>query len=281
MKKIIFSILAVAAFMVSCSSNGDLASVASVSSSTSATIAAYVADNYPTTSVVATTTSGSKVIATLNTGEGISFTSSGSVISYANNAENGLATDSLVAPVDSLGRPKPDGRGGKGHGGHGRPGEGPQGPRPDSTNVGGNHPQGPGHPRHFGNEIAVDSLSTGINTYISANYAGLKVIHAQVDTICQGVVTEVLVCSTTKEPVKLVFDAAGTYIFKGERIEYADVPAIVSAAVTANYSTYTVKKRAEKFTLVDGSIQYKVFMNLNKVRKSVTFNADGTVNCEK
>jgi len=250
MKKIIFSILALAAVMVSCSSNDDSAGV---SSSTSESIATYIAEIFPAASVVSTTSSSSKVTATLNTGETVTFTKSGSVIAYANNACKGLAADSLVTPPDSVGRPK---HGGKGHGKH-------------------------GHDKHFKNEISVDSLSTTLNEYISSNYADYTVIHAEVDTICQGIVTEVFVCSTTKEPVKLVFDATGTIIFKAERINYADVPTEISAAVTANYSTYNVKKRAEKYTLADGSLQYKVFMSLNKTRKSVTFNADGTVSCEK
>jgi len=42
-----------------------------------------------------------------------------------------------------------------------------------------------------------------------------------------------------------------------------------------------VAKRAEKITLADGSLQYKVFVSLDKVRKAVTFNADGTIVCEK
>jgi len=208
------------------------------------------------------------------------------LISYSNNAIEGISTDSLIVSdstsTDSEGRPHHRG----GHGGHGGPGhggpvghgEGPEGHGPDSLQAGG---EGHGHPRHFENEIAVDSLPVILNDYILANYLGFKVIHAQVDTICQGVVTEVLVCTTATEPVKLVFDAAGVYLFKAQRIKYADVPAEISAVVTANYSTYSIKKRSEKFTLANGSIQYKVFMDLNKVRKSVTFNADGTVSCEK
>jgi len=282
MKKVIFSILAVATFMVSCSSNADLASVSPVSSTTATTIVSYVAQNYPATKIVSTTAIGSTVTATLNTGETISFTKSGSVIAYANNASAGLKADSVIVADSIVG----DGRGGHKHrGGHGHCGGlagpgghgGPGGPRPDSTVVRGGH----GHERHFKNEIALDSLSATINEYILSNYSGYIIIHAEIDTICQGVVTEVLVCSTTKEPVKLVFDVTSAFIFKGERIEYIAVPAEVSAAVTANYSTYTVSKRAEKFTLADGSVQYKVFMELNKVRHSVTFNADGTVSCEK
>lgn len=292
MKKIIFSVLAFATFLVSCSSNSDLVAV---SGSTAASVAAYVSQNYPDTKIVTTAVVGSTVLATLNTGETLSFTKDGSLISYANNAKAGIAADSLIIPTDTLPgdslKPGHDGDGhGRGHGGpgdHGKPGEGPghggpgpQGPA-DSTHVGGNPGHGHGHERHFKNEISVDSLSSAINVYISTNYVSYKVIHAEVDTICQGVVTEVLVCTTSSEPVKLIFDAAGTYLMKGERSLYSDVPTAVSDAVTANYSTYKVMKRAEKFTLPDGSVLYKVFMELDKTHKLVTFNSDGSVVCEK
>jgi hypothetical protein len=246
-------------------------------------VAAYVAENYPATTIVSTTATGSVVTATLNTGETLSFTKSGELISYSNNAVEGIDADSLIVSdsisTDSVGKPHHrGGHGGPAHGGRGGHGHGEgEGPEADSTHVGAGH----GHPLHFENEVSVDSLSTTINEYILANYSGFKVIHAQVDTICQGVVTEVLVCTTATEPVKLVFDASGVYLFKAQRIKYADVPAEISSAVTASYSTYNVRKRAEKFTLADGSVQYKVFLSLNSTHKSVTFNADGTVSCEK
>ncbi len=297
MKKVFFSVLAIAAFMVSCSSNEDFAGSTSISSATSSSVTAYIAQNYPDTKIVSTTSNGSSVIATLNTGESVSFTTSGSVISYSNNFKAGLKADSINASndtttVDTLGH-RPDGGGhGRGHGGgHGGPGNGgpgghggghgPGGPAPDSTHIGGPKGGGHGHDRHFKNEISVDSLSSAITTYISTNYSGYSIIHAENDTICQGAVTQVMVCTTANEPVKLVFDAVGTFVFKGERIKYADVPVEISAAVTANYSTFTVMKRAEKLTLSDGSVQYKVHMELTGVPKSVTFNADGSVACEK
>jgi hypothetical protein len=279
MKKIIFFVLSIAAFMVSSCSSNDLAGASTtVSSSASASIAAYVADNYPDTKVITSVASGSTVTTTLNTGEALVFSSNGSIISYANNCSAGLAADSLIV-ADST---STDSIGGHGHrGGHGRGhgnGHGPGGTLPDSAHVAGN---GHGHPLHFENEVSIDSLSAIINTYINTNYSGYTLIHAEVDTICQGAVTEVLVCTTTTEPVKLVFDASGVFLFKAERIHYADVPTEVSAAVTANYSTYTSKKRAEKLTLADGSLQYEVFMSLTSTHITVTFNADGTVACDK
>ena len=297
MKKTIFSVLAIAAFMVSCSSNEDFAGRASVSTTAPSSVSAYIAQNFPDTKIVSTTTNGSSVTTTLNTGESVTFSTSGSVISYSNNFKAGLKADSIInTSVDTLGhRPdgdgddpghghgKPGGNGGPGHGGPGGQGggHGHGGPAPDSTHVAGPKGGGHGHDRHFRNEVSVDSLSTAINTYISTNYSGYSVIHAEKDTLCQGAVTEVLVCTTSTEPVKLIFDTAGTFLFKAERINYADVPTLISTAVTANYSTYTVMKRAGKLTLSDGSVQYKVHMELSGVRKSLTFNADGTVACEK
>ncbi len=303
MKKPIFLLIAIAAILSSCS-NSELASVKSLSSSATASISGYVATNYPDAKIFNTTVSGSTVIATLNTGEQITFNADGSMISYANNFSLGLKADSLVVnpdsiPKDSLGRPGhggmgfgdgkkhggPDGQGGSttkkgggpGCGGPGGPGYG--GPIVDSTHVGLN-PK-PGHDRHFKNEIVVDSLPVVINDYIITNYAAYTVIHAEIDTLCQGAVTEVMVCAKGIEPVKLVFGNAGVYLFKAERILYTEVPTLVSAAVTADYATYKTTRRAEKLTLADGTLQYVVFVQLAKVRKMVTFSADGTVVCEK
>jgi len=298
MKRTFFLLIMVAGIMTSCSSN-ESAGITSVSKATTASISAYITNNYPDTKIYTTTTSGSTLIATLNTGEQLSFSADGTLISYTNNSSLGLKADSLVVtkdsiPTDSLDRP---GHGGKGHGGPdgrggrggfgGNKGGGPGYDRPDGPGYGGpvdtTHVAGdkPGEDRHFKNDIVVDSLPAVINTYISTNYASYTVIHAEIDTICQGAVTEVMVCTKTAEPVKLVFDAADAYLFKAERILYTDVPTTVSAAVTSAYSTYTVAKRAEKITLADGSLQYKVFVSLDKIRKAVTYNADGILVCEK
>lgn len=280
MKKNIFSILAIAVLLVSCSSKEDFSgSSSAVSAVASSSVTAYLAQNYPDTKIVSTISNGSAVIATLNTGESVAFASNGSVISYSNNFNAGLKADSINVN-DSIGH-----RPGGGHG-HGKPGghgggHRHGGPAPDSTHVGGPRGGGHGHDRHFRNEVSVDSLSAAINDYIAANYSGYAVIHAEKDTLCQGAVTAVMVCTSASEPVRLVFDTADNFLFKAERMRYADVPAEISAAVSAGYSSYTVMKRAEKLTLPDGSVQYKVHLDLNAARKSVTFNADGTVACEK
>lgn len=306
MKKTIFFVITVAAILASCSSN-ELAGVASVPTAASASITGYVTDNYPGTTIYATTASGSNYMATLNTGEQITFTKDGTFMSYANNYNLGLKADSLDIMHDSIPFTGHDGGmgGGMGHGGqggmmggglgHGGPdghggmnGHGPGMGGPNGPGYGGpidsTHVMGyqkPGHHRHFKNEIVVDSLPTVINAYIKANYAGYSVIHAEVDTICQGAVTSVMVCTRGMEPVRLVFGADGTYLYKAVRILYANVPAAVIASITANYSTFTVTHRVEKFILADSSFQYKMFMIFDNAHKMVTFDAAGIVVCEK
>lgn len=285
MKKLFFIVITFAALITSCSSE-DAAGVTTPNESVAATIAAYVSDNYPETEIVSTSGTGSSFTTTLNTGEELVFNTSGTFIAYANNYSAGLSADSISLTCDSTSTNSVghDGRGHGGKGGHGK-GKGGKGGHGnhygqagDSMHVG---DRKHGHNRNSESEIAIDSLSTSVNDYIAANYSGYIIIHAEVDTICQGVVTEVLVCTSSTEPVKLIFDETGTFLMTSRRIEYTDVPVEVSAAITANYATYNVKKRAALYTLADGSLQYKVFMSLDGVRKSVTFNTDGTVNCEK
>jgi hypothetical protein len=284
MKKTFLFFLTIASVLLVSCSNDDSAASTAVSSETSVSIAAYVADNFPATKVITSTTYGSIVTTVLNTGEELTFTTGGTFMAYSNNASQGLAADSIIVTdtttTDSTDVHHHHGHGEPRHGGHdgntdGGPGQG--GSFPDSIHINGHH----GHDRHFKNEISVDSLTAAIDTFIVANYSGYTIIHAETDTICEGIVTEVLVCKSTSEPVKLIFDATGVYLMKTARIHYADVPTAVTDVVTANYSTYTSKKRAELITLADGTLRYKIFLSLDSTHKTVTFNADGSVECEK
>lgn len=287
MKKSFFMAIAFATVMVSCTSTtDDLAGLESLTTDASGSITSYVANNFPDATIVSSKVSKGTVTTELNTGEQVKFSTSGTVISYSNNTSNGLVADSLglTAHNDSIndghrgGDGKHGDKGGK-HGGKDGKHGGKDGGRHgnDSTQMSGRH----GHDRHFQNEIAIDSLAAEINTYITTNYSGYTVIHAEKDTICVGVVTEVMVALGTTQPVKLVFDASNVYLLKAERYEYASVPTAVSDAVTANYRAYTVMKKCEKLTLDDGSINYLVHLKNADTRKAVTFKADGTVSCEK
>lgn len=266
MKKFLIPVIALAALITSCSQDGTPSSQSGVSTEASNVITAYVANNYPATSVTSMTTSVSGTSVTLSTGEQITFTASGKAFGYTNNKSSGLSVDSLDRHYrDSIGGFRP------GPGGHG-----------DIEHHGGKDGLKCDKKIHGSSAIAVDSLPVLINDYITANYSGYTVIHAEKDTLCAGAVIEVMVCQTSAEPVKLVFDASSyAFLMKAVRALYTSVPTAVSDAVTANYSTYKIMNRIEQFTLADASIQYKVFMRLDKTHKTVTFNADGTVVCEK
>jgi len=288
MKKNFLAAITFATILVSCSTTTDeMDALKAISSDASEAITTYIENNFPDTKIVSTESAKGTVTTELNTGEELKFSTAGVFMAYSNNAENGLPTDSLGLTCDSTrndsihsghrgeGGGKHGDKGGK-HGGKGGKG-GKDGGRHDNDST----KAGRGHDRHFENEIAIDSLSTAISSYIASNFAGYTVLHAETDTICEGAVTEVLVSLSNAQPVKLVFDNAGTYIFKAERMEYATVPELISTAVTTNYSNYQVMKRCEKYTLADNTLKYNVFLRNSDTKKNVTFNADGTVSCEK
>lgn len=149
-----------------------------------------------------------------------------------------------------------------------------------------NRPGDGGHGcgNHHGHEIAIDSLSAAIKAYLATNYANYTLRHAETDTLCSvGATISVAARQTGAEPIRLFFDAAtSNFVMKGERTKYADVPAAVSAYITANYAGFGSRIRAVKLTLADGSVQYTVFLRKEGTpRKAVTLKADGTFICEK
>jgi Putative beta-lactamase-inhibitor-like, PepSY-like len=147
------------------------------------------------------------------------------------------------------------------------------------------HPNGGGHGcgNHRGHEISLDSLPAAAKAYLAANYASFTPRHAEIDTLCSvGATISVAVRQAGAEPLRLFFDAAGTFVMKGERTKYADAPAAVSAYITANYTGYSNRIRTIKFTLADASVQYVVFLRKEGMpRKAVNLKADGTFICEK
>jgi len=282
MKKIFLAAITFATIMVSCTSTTDeMTGLEAVTADASQAITTYIANNFPDTKIVSSEITNGTLTTELNTGEELKFSTSGTFKAYSNNADYGMRVDSLGLHNDST-RNDSIHNGHRGGGKHGDKG----GKHGDKGGKGGKHDNdstktGRGHDRHFENEIAIDSLAADIVTYISANYSGYSVLHAETDTICEGTVTEVLLTLANAQPVKLVFDTANAYLFKAERTEYANIPTLISDAVTANYSTYSVMKRSEIYTMADNSLKYKVYLRNSDTKKSVTFNADGTVGCEK
>lgn len=274
MKKLIFSVLIFGAAMVSCSSDDSV-----ITDSAASLIQNYVENNYPDATIQSKVLKNSTITATLNTGETITFTNSGTVISYASNYSFGIVADSLNTyfndsiSVDSVGYGR--------HGHHRGDSNGHSEKKDKGGKSGKGSKDGHRHGDHDLNSISIDSLSTTIINYINTNYSGFSMIHAEVDTICEGVVTEVMISSSSEKPIKLVFDAADLFLFKAERIQYSEVPLEVSNSVSSNYSLYTVMRRCELLTLTDNTLKYRVYLGLSGTRKIVTLLVDGTVTCEK
>lgn len=61
--------------------------------------------------------------------------------------------------------------------------------------------------------------------------------HAWYDTLCKfGIVIDVIIDLSESVRHKLVFDASGLFLAAAHRFNSADLPATVTAAITASYS---------------------------------------------
>lgn len=245
----------------------------------SESVQAYVADNYPDVVVDNIAMSGSTVTATLSSGEELCFTEDVSLLTYSNKSMYGLPTDSLEVCSDSTNEVFDNSMGhhGKGHHGKGRHDNGMMG---NGGKMGKGHYGNPGL-KHRSNALCLDSLPSAVNTYISAHYAGYTVIHANSDTLCSGAVLQVMVCDSLSEPIMLVFDQVGSYLMKGIRMHYTDVPSEVSSAISTAYPSYTVSNRCSKYVLADGTIDYRVYLKLERERLRITLKADGSIVCQR
>jgi hypothetical protein len=203
----------------------------------------YIYNNYPDATidyVVTISNSPAAYLVTLNTTEELAFNTTG----------NYLGEGSLFR-----------------HGHHGG----------DTTHCGGGHHGG----GHHGGGIPVDSLPEAIKDYITAYYSGYTLRHAEMDSLCpDGLVTEVMICQPSAEPVKLIFDATNTFLLYANRMRYADAPQAVKDFITSGYAVYTASNKAEKFTMADGSFQYMIYLKNNPERKKVRVMEDGTLVCE-
>ena len=122
-----------------------------------------------------------------------------------------------------------------------------------------------------------------IKGYIAANFAGYTILHADYDSLCvDGLVKEVMIGNNDSvPPIKLIFSATDTYLFQASRVLYSDVPQAVKDYITANYSSYEVCNAAEKYILADNSLQYMVYLRLDRSHLRLRMLADGTLICSQ
>ncbi|MEI6574909.1 MAG: PepSY-like domain-containing protein [Bacteroidota bacterium] len=296
MKRIFFALLAVTVFMASCNkeqqNTGSAGSQAVNVSSLSPKVTSYVENNYPDAyiaSAFAIPNSEAKFIVTLNTTEELAFNQNGDCLGNGVNYHHGTPWDSIPGDTTNPGGGHhpwgPPHHGGPGHDsipgdtthlgphGHGPHGHGPHG---------GGMPGGPHGGWHHGNQISVDSLPASISAYVTANFAGYSIKHAEADSSCQfGQTIDIMIFIQGTPPVKLGFDVSGNYLFTASRALYSTVPAAVSNYISSNYTGYNVMPVAEKFSLTGGSIHYAIYLAKAPIHKRVTLADDGAFICEK
>lgn len=275
MKKVIFACCAAATMLASCAKISQVTEGNIDVATLPAAVTQAVSSLYPDAVAYSATelkNGDTDYIVTLNTQEEIAFRANGDCQGDGSG---------MHAPHGEKGG-RPDGM--PGFDRHGMMGGHHDGDHDGHNGVGGGGPGG-GHGcgNHHGHELSLDSLPASVKAYLAANYAGFTLRHAETDTLCSvGATISVAAAQTGSEPIRLFFDTAGTFVMKGERVKYADVPAVVSAYITANYTGYSSRIRAVKLTLADGSVQYSVFLHKEgAARKAVFVKEDGTFICEK
>lgn len=262
MKRAMFLMLIIAVIVIGACSKKDQTSTTSQTTQTTSLptkATTYVEINYPDATIdyiLVLGNSSAKYIVALNTTEELAFTGNGDYLGDGRNYHQGdhpgdtIHNDSI--PGDTTGCWHHHGH----HGHHGGP--------------------------HGGHGIPLDSLSSVIKAYITTNFAGYIILNADYDSIClNGLVKEVMIGkqNDTAPPVKLIFSATDSYLLQASRLRYSDVPQPVKDYITANYSTYEICNTAEKYILADNSLQYMVYMRLDRSHLRVRLMADGTLVC--
>jgi uncharacterized membrane protein YkoI len=125
-------------------------------------------------------------------------------------------------------------------------------------------------------------LPASIQNYLNANYPGAEIEESEMDTLCTGTaVYEVEVEVSDDNEIGLTFDTEGNMLFSENEIKVSDLPAAVSAGISANFAGYSTAE-AEKLSMADGSFQYEAELKKNgQPTLEVLFATDGTVICQE
>lgn len=249
MKRIQLALIAIVVFMSACSKEQIDSSYQSINvSELSSTVTEYVAENYPDASIVSAMKAGNTeatYLVTLNTSEELAFNAGGNCLGEAGAVLNR--------------------NGGRRHNHHGGPGHGGNG---------GGHGHG---------MIPVDSLPTTITSYISLNYPADTILGARMDTTCQfGNTINVLITHVGVAPTVLAFDMSGVYLYSAQRTLYAATSQAVKDSLAAAYpNVNNIRNKVLVLTLANSSIEYNVFLRLNRRPLIVTIQDNGTIVCTR
>lgn len=120
-----------------------------------------------------------------------------------------------------------------------------------------------------------------IQNYLNTNYSGAEIEESEMDTLCTGTaVYEVEVEVSDDNEIELTFDTEGNLLFTETEIASSQLPAAVTASVSANYAGYAIEEAA-KLELSSGGNQYELELKKGASLLEVLFAADGTKICEE
>ncbi len=123
-------------------------------------------------------------------------------------------------------------------------------------------------------------LPANVQSYLDTNHPNAEIEESEADTLCTGTaVYEVELEVNDDEELELTFDTEGSLLSTSMEIPASQLPAAVTAAISANFGGYSVEE-AESLDLPGGGNQFEVELKGSNV-KEVLFNADGTVVCEQ
>lgn len=147
---------------------------------------------------------------------------------------------------------------------------------------------------------AKKSMEQAVKDYVLTHYPAFRLLGLSKESNCKGSyliasimqMTPAMTLAANKPvsqelSIKLYFDTEGNYAMKAERVLTENIPVEVTDA-SLPYTEYNLAKRAEKLTLADGTIEYRLYLlpklDLTSgvvVKKVVLIvGGDGTIICE-
>ncbi|WP_282776116.1 PepSY-like domain-containing protein [Phaeodactylibacter xiamenensis] len=128
----------------------------------------------------------------------------------------------------------------------------------------------------------VNNLPAGVSEFINSNYPGYQIDEAYTEEFCNNTNILEVEIEMGSQDIDLYFDLDGNFLFEGDDISTASLPAAVVATLNAQYPNYNIND-AEMLTLPDGSIQYWVEVENDddddEDEYDVVLTADGSIIC--
>jgi uncharacterized membrane protein YkoI len=127
----------------------------------------------------------------------------------------------------------------------------------------------------------VDNLPAGVSEFINSNYPGYQIDEASTEEFCNDTNILEVEIEMGNEDIDLYFDLDGNFLFEGDDISTASLPAAVVATLNAEYPGYQIGD-AEMLTLPDGTIQYWVEVENDdddEDEYDVVLTAEGSIIC--